>query len=97
MKAIAQSKAQYLTPNSEYADKNPTTLSVSICGSYHRHLKKMHKLIRECKTLGIEVHIPRNPVRKSSTNGFVFLKGEKGTPKQLQENNFDCIARSSLF
>jgi nucleoside 2-deoxyribosyltransferase len=96
MKAIAQSKAQYLTTTSEYPARIPTTLSVSICGSYHRHLKKMHKLILECKKLGIEVHIPRNPVRKSSTNGFVFLKGEKGTPKQLQENNFDSIARSSF-
>ena len=56
----------------------------------------MHKMIQECKKLGIEVHIPRNPVRKSSTNGFVFLKGEKGTPKQLQENNFDSIARTSF-
>ena len=56
----------------------------------------MRNVIRECKKLGIEVHIPRHPVRKSSINGFVFLKGEKGTPKQLQENNFEAIARSSF-
>ena len=79
-----------------YMPKNATTVSVSICGSYHRHLKKMHKIIQECKSLGIEVHIPRYPVRKSSVNGFVFLKGERGTPKQLQEKNFDAIARSSF-
>jgi nucleoside 2-deoxyribosyltransferase len=71
-------------------------LTVAICGSYHRHLKKMHKLIKECQQLGIEVLIPKHPVKKSSLNGFVYLKGEVGTPKQLQEKNFDAIARSSF-
>jgi nucleoside 2-deoxyribosyltransferase len=100
MKAIAQSRTLSLPViemrSSNNSIKNPSILSVSICGSYHRHLRKMHKLIKECKKLGIEVHIPRYPVKKSSTNGFVFLKGEKGTPKQLQEKNFDAIARSSF-
>lgn len=72
-------------------------LTVSICGSYHRHLKKMHKLIKDCRQLGIEVRIPKYAVKKSSTNGFVYLKGEVGTPKQLQEKNFDAIARSSFI
>jgi nucleoside 2-deoxyribosyltransferase len=100
MKAIAQTKnTSFTTLDSRSGfemNKNPLTLSVSICGSYHRHLRKMHRLIQECKKLGIEVHIPRYPVRKSSINGFVFLKGEKGTPKQLQEKNFDAIAHSSF-
>ncbi|MDA4111618.1 MAG: hypothetical protein OK439_03705, partial [Thaumarchaeota archaeon] len=90
MKAIAQSKAQTISSIAEGSVKNPLSISVSICGSYHRHLRKMHQVIKECKKLGIEVHIPRYPVRKSSTNGFVYLKGESGTPKQLQENNFDA-------
>jgi len=57
----------------------------------------MHQVIKECRKLGIEVHIPRYPVKKSSTNGFVYLKGETGTPKQLQEKNFDAIAKSSFI
>src|ERR1700730_11089647 len=102
MKATAQSKTTTSLTSMDarsgyYMPKNPTILSVSICGSYHRHLKKMHKIILECKKLGIEVHIPRYPVKKSSVNGFVFLKGEKGSPKQLQEKNFDAIARSSFL
>ena len=76
--------------------RNASPITVSICGSYHRHLKKMHKLTKECKDLGIEVLIPKYAVRKSSMNGFVYLKGEVGTPKQLQEKNFDMIAHSSF-
>jgi|SRR5579862_1441998 len=76
--------------------RNQDPVTVAICGSYHRHLKKMHKLIKECKKLGIEVRIPKYAVKKSSTNGFVYLKGEVGTPKQLQEKNFDAIARSTF-
>ncbi len=79
------------------ASRNNTPLTVSICGSYHRHLRKMDELIKECKKLGIEVLIPKYAVKKSSTNGFVYLKGEVGTPKQLQEKNFDAIARSSFI
>lgn len=78
------------------ASRNASPLTVSICGSYHRHLKKMDNLIKECKKLGIEVLIPKYAVKKSSINGFVYLKGEVGTPKQLQEKNFDAIARSSF-
>src|SRR5579862_9287810 len=76
--------------------RTDSPVTVSICGSYHRHLKKMDRLIKECKKLGIEVRIPKYAVKKSSTNGFVYLKGEVGTPKQLQEKNFDAIAKSTF-
>ena len=99
MKAIAKTQqVPGLMRETSTADRirNQDPITVSICGSYHRHLKKMHKLIKECRKLGIEVLIPKYAVKKSSTNGFVFLKGEVGTPKQLQEKNFDAIARSTF-
>jgi nucleoside 2-deoxyribosyltransferase len=99
MKTIANAEQVPTTLSSQAMmrdSRNASPLTVSICGSYHRHLKKMHMLIKECKTLGIEVLIPKHAVRKASTNGFVYLKGEIGTPKQLQEKNFDAIARSSF-
>jgi len=99
MKAIANTEqvlGSISTESMMRASRNTSPLTVSICGSYHRHLKKMHHLIKECKKLGIEVLIPKYAVKKSSTNGFVYLKGEVGTPKQLQEKNFDAIARSSF-
>jgi nucleoside 2-deoxyribosyltransferase len=99
MKAVAKTEqvsASISTPSLIHPSRNASPITVSICGSYHRHLKKMHKLIKECKELGIEVHIPKHAKRKSSMNGFVYLKGEVGTPKQLQEKNFDAIARSSF-
>jgi len=99
MKTIAKAEqlpASISSASMLRASRNTSPLTVSICGSYHRHLKKMHKLIKECKKLGIEVLIPKYPVKKSSTNGFVYLKGEMGTPKQLQEKNFDAIASSSF-
>ncbi len=99
MKAIARTEqipGSISTPSMIRATRNVSPLTVSICGSYHKHLKKMHKLIKECRKLGIEVLIPKYAVKKSSTNGFVYLKGEMGTPKQLQEKNFDAIARSSF-
>jgi len=99
MKAAAKTEqvsASVSIPSLINPERNASAITVSICGSYHRHLKKMHKLIKECKELGIEVHIPKYAQRKSSMNGFVYLKGEVGTPKQLQEKNFDAIARSSF-
>jgi nucleoside 2-deoxyribosyltransferase len=96
MKAFA--KTEQVTPASMVRPiRSESVLTVSICGSYHRHLRKMSLLIKECKKLGIEVRIPRYAVKKSSTNGFVYLKGEVGTPKQLQEKNFDAIASSSFI
>ena len=99
MKAIAKTQQiPYLARNDSIANKmhNQDPLKVAICGSYHRHLKKMDKLIKECSNLGIEVLIPKSVTKKSSTNGFVYLKGEVGTPKQLQEKNFDAVVRSSF-
>jgi len=101
------SKMKSMTKTEQIPESNATVsmirpartdspLTVSICGSYHRHLKKMHILIKECKKLDIEVRIPKYAVKKSSTKGFVYLKGEVGTPKQLQEKNFDAIARSNF-
>jgi nucleoside 2-deoxyribosyltransferase len=100
MKAIAKTQqVPGLMSDPSMADRirNQDPITVAICGSYHRHLKKMDKLIKECKKLGIEVLIPKYAVKKSSTNGFVYLKGEVGTPKQLQEKNFDAIARSTFI
>jgi len=100
MKAIAKAEQVPGSISREsliHANQNASPLTVSICGSYHKHLVKMGHLIKECKKLGIEVLIPKYAVKKSSTNGFVYLKGEMGTPKQLQEKNFDAIARSSFI
>jgi hypothetical protein len=94
MKVMA--KAEQLPGSTLIHSQKSESLTVSICGSYHRHLKKMDKLIKECKKLGIEVRIPKYAVKKASTNGFVYLKGEVGTPKQLQEKNFDAIGNSSF-
>ncbi|MGI0079818.1 MAG: hypothetical protein ACRECH_09340 [Nitrososphaerales archaeon] len=73
------------------------SLSVSICGSYNKHLKEMRAAMAECKRLGIHVLIPKYAEKKYSKNRFVYLKGERGTPKQLQEKNFEAITRSSFI
>jgi nucleoside 2-deoxyribosyltransferase len=72
-------------------------LYVSICGSYSKHLSEMGRRIKECKKLGIEVLIPKYPTRIGATNGFIILKGEQGTPRELQDKNFRAIARSSFL
>lgn len=72
-------------------------LSVSICGSYHRHLKEMKERIEECRELGIKVLIPKYATAKSETeSGFVILRGENGSPRELQEKNFRAISASSF-
>jgi hypothetical protein len=73
-------------------------LSVSICGSYHRHLKDMKERIAECRQLGIKVLIPKYTSWKSENeHGFVVLRGENGSPAELQEKNFRAIAASSFM
>ena len=54
MKAIAKTQqVPIMMRDTSTADRirNQDPITVSICGSYHRHLKKMHKLIKECKKL----------------------------------------------
>ena len=72
------------------------SLSVSICGSYNKHLKEIREAMSECKRFGIEVLIPKYAQRKYSRNRFVYLRGERGSPRQLQEKNFEAITRSSF-
>ncbi len=99
MKAVTKTELVSASMSAQqliHESRNASPIAVSICGSYHRHLKKMHKLIKECKESGLKVLIPKYAVRKSSMNGFVYLKGEVGTPKQLQEKNFDMIAHHSI-
>ena len=74
----------------------PPRLTVSIIGSYNKHLSHMKKLMVECKKHDLEVLIPKYAVRKFSRYRFVFLKGENGTPKELQEKNFRFIEHSSF-
>ena len=57
----------------------------------------MKHLIVECRKLGIEVIIPKYATKKYSKQGFVYLRGEIGTPKELQQKNFAAIARSSFL
>ncbi len=79
-------------------EKETALLSVSICGSYHRHLKDMKERIEECRQLGIKVLIPKYTSRKSENeHGFVVLRGENGSPKELQDKNFRAIAASSFI
>ena len=74
----------------------PERLTVSIIGSYNKHLSNMKKLMIECKKHDLEVLIPKYAVKKFSRHRFVFLKGENGTPKELQEKNFRFIEQSSF-
>jgi hypothetical protein len=79
-------------------ERETALLSVSICGSYHRHLKDMKERIAECRQLGITVLIPKYASRKSENeHGFVVLRGENGSPKELQDKNFRSIAASSFL
>ena len=96
MKAIANAE-QIAPPSLMRPTRSEHALTVSICGSYHRHLREMKHLILECRKLGITVHIPRYAVRKYSRKGFVYLRGENGTPRELQDKNFRAIERSSFL
>jgi nucleoside 2-deoxyribosyltransferase len=77
-------------------DAGASLITVSVIGSYNKHLRQMKNLIVECKKLNIQVLIPKYAVRKFSRNRFVYLRGESGTPKQLQEKNFRFIEQSSF-
>ena len=50
----------------------------------------------ECKRLGMKVLIPKYAIRKRIEHGFVYLRGERGTPRQLQDRNFRAIAQSDF-
>jgi nucleoside 2-deoxyribosyltransferase len=84
--------------NSRFQNENHNSgISVAICGSYNKHLSQIARYVEECRSLGMKVTIPKYAVRKYSTHGFVYLKGEKGTPRKLQDNNFRAIANSTFL
>lgn len=72
-------------------------LSVSICGSYNKHLAEIAECIEESKNLGMRVLIPKYAEKVRSTNGFCILRGERGEPRDLQDNNFESISMSDFM
>jgi nucleoside 2-deoxyribosyltransferase len=100
MKLIAEARSIKVKDNTMTTAAEPdiasARLTVSIIGSYNKHLAQMRRLSTECRKLGFEVLIPKYAVRKFSKNRFVYLRGENGTPKELQEKNFRFIGHSSF-
>jgi nucleoside 2-deoxyribosyltransferase len=93
-----QRHQEEFAPLQKNVQRETALLTVSICGSYHRHLKDMKERIAECRQLGIKVLIPKYATRKSENeHGFVILRGENGSPKELQEKNFRSIAASRFL
>jgi nucleoside 2-deoxyribosyltransferase len=89
-------KPRITSAHDDYSRNNNGILSVSILGSYNKHLMQIGQAMRDCKKADIKVLIPKNATRVSSTNGFCILRGEKGDPRELQDYNFGAI-RSSDF
>jgi nucleoside 2-deoxyribosyltransferase len=77
--------------------KDYNGLTVSICGSYNKHLDQIGESIEQAKKLGVRVIIPKYAERVRATNGFCILRGEKGEPRELQDNNFEAIAMSDFM
>jgi nucleoside 2-deoxyribosyltransferase len=96
MISTAKTLDKFAKPGLEPTDNASSMLTVSIIGSYSKHLRQMREIIVECKKLSIQVLIPKYPVKKFSRNRFVYLKGENGTPRELQEKNFRFIEHSSF-
>ena len=93
MKLIAEARSIKVKDNTMTTAAEPdiasARLTVSIIGSYNKHLAQMRRLSTECRKLGFEVLIPKYAVRKFSKNRFVYLEERMGRRRSFRKRTFD--------
>lgn len=72
------------------------TIKCTISGSFRRFLLEIQAKVKECRDHGIDVLSPQVTEVKGEGEGFVFLNGDRGTPKDIETKHL-CAIRNSDF
>lgn len=71
--------------------------SVTISGSFNKHLDQIQKKILEFQKERFEVLSPAISPAISRKNGFVRLETDRGTPGEIELKHLEAISRSDLL
>jgi NTP pyrophosphatase (non-canonical NTP hydrolase) len=69
----------------------------SISGSFQRFLPAIAAKIRECKAANVKVLSPPTTSVGRVSRGFVFLKNEDGSPREIEQKHLAAIRRSDFL
>jgi NTP pyrophosphatase (non-canonical NTP hydrolase) len=74
-----------------------TTLNCTISGSFRRFLEQVKAAMRDCAENEVNVLSPRSGSVIGEENGFVFLEGDSGEPKDIEAHHLQSIRRSDFL
>lgn len=74
-----------------------SALTAAVSGSFRRHLDEVSEAVSTLEDLGVRVLSPRSTTAAATTDGFVVLSGDTGTPREIQERHLAAIAAADLL
>lgn len=73
------------------------SIKCTISGSFQRFLPEILIKVKECKEQNINVLSPQATEANGEYNGFIFLRNDKGTPKDIEINHLTAIRNSDFL
>jgi NTP pyrophosphatase (non-canonical NTP hydrolase) len=73
------------------------SLTCTISGSFRRFLPQISAKMKECADQGVAVLSPRSCQSMGEQAGFVFLKGDRGQPKEIESSHLQAIRKSDFL
>lgn len=72
--------------------------SVTVSGSFHRHMTAIERAVFEFKGLGLHVLSPANPIVVDHVGEFLFVASDRVRSVRLvQDRHLDCIQASDFL
>ncbi len=79
-------------------DEIRSAIRVTVSGSFRQHWESVRRSVAAFKTAGVQVLSPASTERDDrQVEGFVYLKGEDGFPKDIELHHLNSIARSDAL
>jgi NTP pyrophosphatase (non-canonical NTP hydrolase) len=73
------------------------SLTCTVSGSFRRFLPQISAKITECADQDVAVLSPRSVQALGDQGGFVFLKGDRGEPKEIECAHLQAIRKSDFL
>ena len=72
-------------------------VSATISGSFNKYLDQIQQKILAFEQDGIEVLSPKLSTPSSRKGGFVILKSDEGTPREIERRHLEAISQSDFL
>lgn len=72
-------------------------IEITVSGSFNRHWDAIKSAANQFRSAGFAVLSPADSDPERSENGFVYLKGERGNARDIEQHHLDAIASSDAL